>query len=122
MSIYAPSRDGFQSLLRIASSSVADPPWFAAPVEAAEDDQSLTVVFHAPEDVHGPVRIDASDQRVTVWGDRPGEQRRPMRLCALPCLVHPNGVETSRSGNLVRVRIPKKGPTTDSRQVSASSA
>jgi HSP20 family molecular chaperone IbpA len=117
MSIYAPSQDRFHSLLRIASSSIAEPPWFAAPVEAAEDEEAITVLFHVPEDVHGRVRVQASDQSVTVWGDRAGHRQRPMRLCALPHPIRPNDLETSRSGDLVRVRVPKKRPTTDAPKV-----
>jgi hypothetical protein len=73
--------------LRIASSSIAHPLWFAAPVEATEDEESLTVLFHVAEDVHGRARIQASEQSVTVWRGRPGDLQRPMRLCALPCPI-----------------------------------
>ena len=66
MSIYAPTTEGFQSLLRISRSSIADPPWFAAPVDAHEDAESVTVVFHVPVKSHGRVRVQASDQSVTA--------------------------------------------------------
>jgi HSP20 family molecular chaperone IbpA len=115
MSIYAPSTEGFRSLLRISRSSIADPPWFAAPVDAHEDEDSVTVVFHAPVKSHGRVRVQASDQSVTVWG-----RSRAMRLCALPYPVDRTGVETSRSGDLLSVRIPKKRPATET--TGASSA
>jgi hypothetical protein len=78
MSIHAPSKQGFQSLLRIAASSIADPPWLAAPVEAEEDQDSITVIFHVPEKKHGPVRVEASDQSVTLWGSRTRDGQRPM--------------------------------------------
>jgi HSP20 family molecular chaperone IbpA len=115
MSIYALSTEGFRSLLRISRSSIADPPWFAAPVDAHEDEDSVTVVFHAPVKSHGRVRVQASDQSVTVWG-----LSRAMRLCALPYAVDETGIETSRSGDLLSVRIPKKRPATDA--TGASSA
>jgi HSP20 family molecular chaperone IbpA len=115
MSIYAPSMEGFQSLLRISRSSIADPPWFAAPVDAHEDEDSITVVFHAPVKSHGRVRVQANDQSVTVWG-----RSRAMRLCALPCLVDTKGIETSRSGDLLCVRIPKKRLATDSTDASSA--
>jgi HSP20 family molecular chaperone IbpA len=117
MSIYAPSTEGFQSLLRISRSSIADPPWFAAPVDAHEDAESVTVVFHVPVKSHGRVRVQASDQSVTVWG-----RSRARRLCALPYLVDRNGIETARSGDLLRVRIPKKRPATDSTDTSVTAA
>jgi HSP20 family molecular chaperone IbpA len=109
MSIYAASTEGFQSLLRTSRSSVANPPWFAAPVDAQEDEDSVTIVFHVPVKSHGRVRVEASDESVTVWGSS-----RAMRLCALPCLMDRDRIETSRSGDLLRVRIPKKRPATDS--------
>ena len=108
MSIYAPTTRGFQSLLRISRSSIASPPWFASPVDAEEDEQSITVIFHVPES-HGQVQVQANDQSVTLLGPS-----RAMRLCALPCPVVANGVETERSGDLLRVRVPKKRPATDS--------
>jgi HSP20 family molecular chaperone IbpA len=115
MSIYAPSTEGFRSLLRISRSSIASPPWFAAPIDAQEDENSVTVVFHVPVKSHGRVRVQASDQNVTVWG-----RSRAMRLCALPYLVDRNGIETSRSEDLLRVRIPKKRPATDSTDTSST--
>ncbi len=117
MSIYAPSTKEFRSLLRISRSSIANPPWFAAPVDAQEDEDSVTVVFHAPVKSHGRVRVQASDQSVTVWG-----RSRAMRLCALPYPVDKNGIETSRSDDLLRVRIPKKRPATDSTDTSSTAA
>ena len=106
MGIYAPNTQGFQSLLRISRSSIASPPWFASPVDAEEDEQSITVVFHVPE---SEVQVQASDQSVTLWGPS-----RAMRHCALSCAIVANGIETARSGDLLRVRIPKKRPATDS--------
>jgi HSP20 family molecular chaperone IbpA len=115
MSIYAPSAEGFQSLLRISRSSIADPPWFAAPVDAHEDGDSITVVFRVPVKSHGRVRVQASEQSVTVLG-----RSRAMRLCALPYLVDRKGVETFRSGDLLSVRISKKRPATQSTDASSA--
>jgi HSP20 family molecular chaperone IbpA len=114
MSIYAPSTEGFQFLLRISRSSVANPPWFAAPVDAQEDEDSVTVVFHVPVKSHGRVRVQAGEESLSVWG-RSGA----MRLCALPYLIDRNEIEKSRSGDLLRVRIPKKRPATDARGASS---
>jgi HSP20 family molecular chaperone IbpA len=121
MTIHAPSRQGFQSLLRIAASSIADPPWFAAPVEAEEDQDSITVIFHVPERRHDQLRVQASDQSVTIWEGRSHARQRRMRLCALPCPIVASGVETARSGELLRVRVPKKRPATDKPEASAPS-
>jgi HSP20 family molecular chaperone IbpA len=114
MRIHAPSRKCFQSLLRVAASSIAEPPWFAAPVDADEDQDSLTVIFHVPEKQHGHVQVQAGGQTVTVWGGRPRDRQRPMRVCALPCPIDARGLETARSGDLLHVRILKKRPATDS--------
>ena len=108
MDIYAPTTQAFQSLLRISRSSIASPPWFASPVDATEDEQSITVVFHVCES-DGHVHVHASDQTVTLRAPS-----RAMRLCALPCAVVASGIETERAGDLLRVRIPKKRPATDS--------
>jgi HSP20 family molecular chaperone IbpA len=121
MSIHAPSRKGFQSLLRIASASIADPPWFAAPVEAEEDENAMTLIFHVPKERHDHVRVQASDQSVTVWAGPAHARQRRMRLCALPCPIVASGVETARSGELLRVRVPKKRPATDEPEASAPS-
>jgi HSP20 family molecular chaperone IbpA len=116
MSIRAPSPQSFQSLLRISRSSIANPPWFASPVDAEEDESSITVVFHVPEKSHGRVHVKASDQSVTVRG-----HSGAMRLCALPCSIVTGAIETSRSGDLLRVRIPKKRPAIDSTEPAAPS-
>ncbi len=109
MSIYAPSTERFGWLLRISRSSVAEPPWFAAPVDGEEDEDSVTIVFHVPTKSHGRVRVQANDQNVTVLGGH-----RAMRLCALPYQLDRDSLESSRSGDLLRVRVPKKRPATDS--------
>jgi HSP20 family molecular chaperone IbpA len=105
MNLHAPSTRAFQSLARISRSSIANPPSFAVPVDADEDETSITVVFHVPTESHEHVRVQISDQNITLWGRSPA-----MRLCALPCSVVTQGIETSRSGELLRVRIPKKRP------------
>lgn len=115
MSIYAPSTEGFRSLLRISRASIANPPWFAAPVDAHEDEDSVTVVFHIPLKSHGHVRVEASDHSVTVWG-----RSSAMRVCALPYPIDRTGIETSRSEDLFRVRIPKKRPANDSTDATTS--
>lgn len=110
MSIYAPSKEGFRSLLRISRSCIATPPGFAAPVDAQEDEDWITVIFHVPARSHGRVRVEASDQSVTLWG-----RSRAMCVCALWCPIETRGIETSRSGDLLRLRLPKKRPATDSK-------
>ena len=119
MSVYAARSDNFRTLVRIASHSIADPPWFAAPVNAEEDQESVTVDFHVPGDNRSQLRVQASDESVTVWGGR-ARDKRAMRLCALPCQVVASRIETTRVGDLLRVRIPKKRPAVDSRETSST--
>ncbi len=48
MSVYADCHESFRILVQIASKSIADPPWFATPVNAQEDQDSVTIDFHVP--------------------------------------------------------------------------
>jgi HSP20 family molecular chaperone IbpA len=118
MSVRSDSKDSFRMLAGIASKSFADPPWFATPVNAEEDEDSVTVTFHVRGKIRSPVRVQVGDQSLTVWGDPGRDQRRPMRLCALPCPVVASQTETTQIGDLLRVRVPKKRPVVDSRETS----
>lgn len=111
MSIHAPSAQEFQSLLRVSRASIANPPWFASPVDAEEDDQSITIVFHVPEE---HVQVRATDDSVVLRG-----RSRAMRLCSLPCSIVSSGITTTRSGDLLRVRVPKKQAATSSTEASS---
>lgn len=111
MSVHAPSRSDFHALLRIARASIADPPWFASPVDAQDDEDALTIVFHVAGQSH--VRVDATDGSATIWA--PGERRRLMRVCSLPCAIERDAIQTTRAGDLFRVRIPKKRQPAESR-------
>ena len=116
MSVYADCKESFRTLARVASKSIADPPWFAAPVNAEEDQDSVTVCFHVSGKRRNHLQVQASDQSLTIWGGRVRDRQRPMRLCALPCPVVSNQIETTHEGDLLRVRIAKKRPAVDSRE------
>ena len=118
MSVYADCKESFGILFRIASKSIADPPWFAVPVNAQEDQDSVTVYFHVPGTKHSQLQVQASDQSVTIRGGRERDKPSPMRLCALPCPVLGDRIETTQVGDLLRVRMPKKRPALDSRETS----
>jgi len=122
MSIYADCKDSFRTLARIASKSIAEPPWFATPVNAEEDQDSVTVYFHVSGKRRSQLQVRASEESVTVWGTvwggRVRDKPRPMRLCALPCPVITDRIETTQIGDLLRVRMPKKRPAIDSREAS----
>ncbi len=120
MSVYADCKESFGMLVRIASKSIADPPWFAVPVNAYEDQDSVTVYFHVPGKKRSQLLVQASDQSVMVRGGRERDRRSPMRLCALPCPVVAEQIESTHVGDLLRVRMPKKRPAVDSRETSPS--
>ena len=108
MSLRAMTRAGFQALLRIARSSIAEPPWFATPVEAMEDAASFTIVFQAPVKAEGEIAVAGAARSLTLMGPRFGNSSRATRLCTFPCAIVPSQVEATRSGDLLRIRIPKR--------------
>jgi len=120
MSVYADCRESFHTLARIASKSIADPPWFAVPVNAREDQDSVTVHFHVAGKKRSQLRVQAGDQSVTIRAEREHDERSPTRLCALPCPVVADQIQTTQEGDLLRVRMPKKRPAVDSRETSAA--
>jgi HSP20 family molecular chaperone IbpA len=120
MSIYAECRDSFRTLARVASNSIAEPPWFATPVNAEEDQDSVTVYFHVPGKSPSQLQVQATEQSVTVWGGPARDKQRPMRLCALPCPVVPSQIDTTQAGDLLRVRMSKKREAVDSRETAQS--
>lgn len=107
MSIRVSCPHDYRAFVRIASSSIANPPWFAVPVDAHEDSESITVVFHIPEKL-GHVHVYADEKSVVVTGAPSGSGERRKRVCALGCEVTPHRIETSRSEALLRVKIAKK--------------
>src|SRR5579862_8715024 len=117
MSVYADC-GSFRVLARIASKSIAEPPWFAVPVNAEEDEDSVIVHFHVPGRNQSQLRVQAGDQSVTVLGGRERDRGTPTRICALPCPVVADQIETTQVGDLLRVRMPKKRPAVDSRETS----
>lgn len=102
----------FQTLLQVARASVATPPWFASPIDAVEDAEAITVTFHAPEHHGRRVEVQATDRELRVWERRPGGRRTAVRVCSLPCPIMASAIEMARSGDLLRVRLPKKLPGT----------
>ena len=118
MSVYADCKESFRILAQIASKSIAEPPWFAVPVNAQEDQDSVTVCFHVPGKKRRHLRVQATDRSVTVRGRGGRDGRSSMRLCALPSPVVAQQIKTTQVGDLLRVRIPKKRPAVDSRETS----
>jgi HSP20 family molecular chaperone IbpA len=117
-SIQAETASRFDTFRRIAVSSIAHPPWFATPVDAREDDDSLTLTFHSPPDAES-VRVEVRERSVTVLGgSRTASEPRPMRVCALPYAIETRRIRKARSGELLKVRLLKKRPAREAKPLS----
>src|SRR5436305_11622704 len=82
--------------------------WFATPVDAMEDAASFTVVFHARLQQDREVVVTATEGRLLLAGPRVRKRRRATRVCVFPCPIVENEIRTVRSGDLLRVRVPKR--------------
>ena len=105
MKLLAPSKEGFETLLRLARGSFAEPPTFASIVDAEENQEALTVVFHIGRDPGDGIRVDLNEQRLQLTGMLHG--RRARRVCTLPLPVS-SKLDVTRSGDRLFVRLPKK--------------
>lgn len=108
MSVHAASTQSFRALLRIASSSAASPPWFAIPIEADDRDDALEVCFKVATSEQ--IRVDARDDRLTIWSYHSGTGQSAMRVCVLPFRILTERVQSTRIGDVLRVRIFKPQP------------
>ena len=98
----APTTKGLERFYR---STVATPPWFALPIDVDEQPHALTVTFEVPERTHGGVCVKTRRRSMLVVG-----RDAAVRACSLPHDALPSHLETERSGDLLRVRIPRRGP------------
>lgn len=104
----------FNDTVRASLPTIAEPAWFAPPVDVRQDSAALTLVFQVTGHLMSELRVEASGRNIFVWGPRlrPRDQDEPshraMRVFALPFEVAPHDLHTSRSGDLLRVRIAKK--------------
>jgi HSP20 family molecular chaperone IbpA len=99
------SLDPSRSLERFYRATVASPPWFALPVAIDERPEALTVTFAVPARTHGGVRVKARRKSMLVVG-----RDAAIRACSLPEDALTSHLEAERSGDLLRVRIPRRGP------------
>jgi HSP20 family molecular chaperone IbpA len=104
----------FDDTVRPSLPTIAEPAWFAPPIDVKQDDLAMTIVFHVQGHARSELRVEASGRNLFLWGPRlqrrgEGEPaHRAMRVFALPFEVAPHDLHTSRSGDLLRVRITKK--------------
>jgi len=76
-----------------------------APGNGSERPHSLTIAFDVPERTHGGVCVKARSKSLLVVG-----RNAAVRACSLPQDALTSHLETERSGDLLRVRIPLRGP------------
>lgn len=106
MRFLAPNKHGYETLLRVARSSVAEPPWFATLIDATEDDEHLTLVFDVADGKVVEFRAEAYEHELRLLGVARGISAR--RICALPFKVPGNKIEAVCSTGTFTVRIPKR--------------
>ena len=103
----------FNDSVRASLPTIAEPAWFAPPIDVRQDDGSLTIFFQVAGNTASELRVEVSGRNLFVWGPRlrraPDDApRRAMRVFALPFDAAPHELHTSRSGDLLQVRIAKK--------------
>lgn len=104
----------FDDTARPPLPTVAEPAWFAPPIEVRQDKGALTIVFDVAGHAKTELRVEASGRNLFVWGPRlrrcehDDAGQRAMRVFALPFEASLHDVHTSRSGDVLRVRIAKK--------------
>jgi HSP20 family molecular chaperone IbpA len=104
----------FNDTVRPSLPTIAEPAWFAPPIDVKQDEGALTIVFQVTEHSRSELRVEASGRNLFIWGprlprrDQEEAAHRAMRVFALPFEVAPHEVHSSRSGELLRVRIAKK--------------
>ena len=105
----------FNDSVRSALPTVAEPTWFAPPVDAREDEQALTVIFRVGDCDRKDLRVRVNHRNIFIWGpplqhagnDQP-EPRRAMRVFALPFDFSRRDLRISHLNDLLHVRVAKR--------------
>ena len=81
----------FNDSVRPVLPTVAEPTWFAPPIDAREDGQALTILFRVGECERKDLRVRAHHRNIFIRGpllkhagNDQEEPRRAMRVFALP--------------------------------------
>lgn len=114
----------FNDSVRSALPTVAEPTWFAPPIDAREDDQALTVIFRVDDCERKDLRVRVNHRNIFIWGpplkhagNDQSEPRRAMRVFALPFDFSRRDLRISQVDELLHVRVAKRrarassGPT-----------
>jgi len=105
----------FNDSVRSALPTVAEPTWFAPPIDAREDERALTVTFRIGELERKDVRVKVNHRNIFIWGpplqrqrDEQPEPRRAMRVFALPFDFSRRDLHMSFADDLLHVRVAKR--------------
>ena len=105
----------FNDSVRSALPTVAEPTWFAPPIDAREDDQALTVIFRVGDCERKDLRVRANHRNIFIWGpplqhagNAEPELRRAMRVFALPFDFSRRDLRISHVDDLLLVRVAKR--------------
>jgi len=111
----------FDDSVRSALPTVAEPTWFAPPIDVRENDQALTVVFRVGDCERKDLRIKVNHRNIFIWGppmqhagSEQRELRRAMRVFALPFDFSRRDLRISHTGDLLHVRVGKRRVRTSS--------
>jgi HSP20 family molecular chaperone IbpA len=107
-------RGSFSDTARAALPSVAEPAWFAPPVDVRGDGESLTILFRVPAEV-AELRVEPAGSSVVLRGRVPTKDGRfrshsAMRVFALPFEAARGSVSLVRSDELAIVSIRRRHP------------
>ena len=105
----------FNDSVRSALPTVAEPTWFAPPIDAREDDQALTVIFRVGDCDRKDLRVRVNHRNIFIWGpllqhqrSNQPEARRAMRVFALPFDFSRRDLRISHVDDLMHVRVAKR--------------
>jgi len=111
--LLSPLGPSFDDCIRPPLPTIASPPLFAPPVDLQEDGATLIVVFHVADHHHDELTVEAWGQRLFLFGRKRDQGEgssgaRSVRVFALPFDMMGRVLQTSRCGDLLRVRIATK--------------
>jgi len=108
ISVRTTSKEDFDGLLKLVRTSAAEPASFAIPVGATEDEQSYMMAFDVAQRDPRELAVEASEQRLVVWGFRRKMQNHERRTCILAKPINPESLAVEFAGKVIRVRVSKK--------------
>ena len=108
------SGGAFDDSLRPSLPTVAEPSWFAPPLDVQENQEAMTLLFEVASADKAELRVEVNGTNLFLWGRRLRRRgsdelsHRAMRVFALPFAANGRALRSEWSGNVLRVRIAKK--------------